>query len=130
MPVSDQTFKKVMAILKPYSEWSDLELVIHARDFLLKQNEQSIGDFADCAYLAPNGCMCGAGLFLKGVVPGHTLLAMRGIVCDSEVSIVFRNAGFTMDQINGPLRSIQVIHDAIDPTQWACRFEQLIKETT
>jgi hypothetical protein len=113
---------------KPYKDWEDAELYAHAKEFLLKQGKKATaGDgHAGCVYLAPDGCRCGAGLFLKDKVPDDEIRALgsKGIN-DPSVASYFERAGFSKKQIDGVLVGVQYAHDCYRPTKWPKVFENM-----
>jgi hypothetical protein len=112
----------------PYSQWSDTEILIYARDELIKQNAKAMNN-GQCVYLGTTGKRCGAGLFLKGRLTDGEISNTDGAVSKYATTQKFIAAGFTQGQCDEVLLKIQSIHDFNQVSDWKDKFDLIIAQT-
>jgi hypothetical protein len=85
---------------------------------LLTQNEKSVDKYGLCMYRGLNGLMCAAGC----LIPNHKYNPEMEETSSSDID--FFRSTFN-DAENALITAFQVLHDGLDPSEWASEIDRL-----
>jgi hypothetical protein len=85
---------------------------------LLRQGRRSVSEEGGCLYRSPDGCMCAVGCLIDD--EHYTREIEHHLIYERRVIDALRGSGVDLlDGVTVMLRSLQVVHDGVDPLDWA-----------